>query len=433
MTISSPVLQVALDTHNLHRALQIARESVEGGVDWLEAGTPLIKSAGMEAVRELKKLFPSKKLVADLKILDVGGYETEIAAKAGADIVTIMGVSDDPTFKEALLAGEKYGVEIMADMLGVEDKKTRAAQLEEMGVHYLCVHVSIDSQMTGGSPCGEIRELAEVVNIPIAAAGGLNSESAPGSLEAGASIVIVGGAITKSPDVAGATSTIRETMLTGQGVKTTLFRRYGEDRIREALLKVSAPNVADAMHKKGAMVGLRPLRHGYKMVGQAFTVRTADGDWAKTVEAIDEAGEGDIIVIDAGKGHIAVWGELASWSCRTKGVAGVVIDGAIRDVDDIIEMEDFCAYARHTAPNAGEPKGFGELGTGIVCGGIDVRPGDWLIGDDSGIVVIPRERAAEIANRALDVKERENRLREEIKRGSTLSKVLELKEWEKVG
>ena len=83
MTISSPVLQVALDTHNLHRALQIARESVEGGVDWLEAGTPLIKSVGMEAVRELKKLFPSMKIVADLKIMDVGGYETEIAAKAG--------------------------------------------------------------------------------------------------------------------------------------------------------------------------------------------------------------------------------------------------------------------------------------------------------------------------------------------------------------
>jgi len=433
MRVSSPVLQVALDAHNLHRALQIAEESVEGGADWLEAGTPLIKSAGMDSVRELKKRFPSKKIVADLKILDVGGYETEIAAKAGADIVTVMGVSDDPTIEEALRSGEKYGVEIMVDMLGVAHKTARAAQLEAMGVHYLCVHVSIDSQMTGGSPCGEIQEVANAVNIPIAAAGGLNSESAPRALKSGAAVIIVGGAITKSPDVTAATSAIREAMTSGKGISSSLFRRYGEEKIRDALLQVSAPNVADAMHKKGAMVGIHPVRTGYRMVGRAVTVRTADGDWAKPVEAIDEAGEGDVIVIDAGRGHIAIWGELASWSCRTRGIAGVVIDGAIRDVDDIREMEGFCAFARYEAPNAGEPKGFGEIGAGIVCGGMEVRPGDWILGDDSGVMVIPKERAAEIANRALDVKERENRLREEIKRGSTLSRVLELKEWEKVG
>ena len=85
------------------------------------------------------------------------------------------------------------------------------------------------------------------------------------------------------------------------------------------------------------------------------------------------------------------------------------------------------------APNAGEPKGFGEIGAEITCGGICVREGDWIVGDDSGVVVIPQEKAVEIANRAIDVHERENRLREEIKRGSTLSKVLRLKKWEKIG
>ena len=88
-------------------------------------------------------------------------------------------------------------------------------------------------------------------------------------------------------------------------------------------------------------------------------------------------------------------------------------------------------FSRYLAPNAGEPKGFGELRVDIECGGVEVRPGDWIIADDSGIVVIPRERAVEIANRALDVKERENRIREEIQRGSTLSEVLELEKWEK--
>jgi 3-hexulose-6-phosphate synthase/6-phospho-3-hexuloisomerase len=195
-------------------------------------------------------------------------------------------------------------------------------------------------------------------------------------------------------------------------------------------MKVSTPNLADAMHKKGAMVGIRPVRNGFKMVGRAITVRTADGDWAKPVEAIDRAGKDDVIVINSDSGHIAVWGELATWSCKMNEVAGVVIDGAVRDVDDIKEM-DVPVFSRYIVPNAGEPKGFGEIGAEIICGGMTVRDGDWIIGDDSGVVVVPQERAVEVANRAIDVHERENRLREEIQRGSTLSKVLELQKWEK--
>ncbi len=425
-------LQAALDVMNLHRAIQIAEETIEGGADWLEAGTPLIKSEGMDSVRELKRKFPGHPIVADMKIMDVGGFETEIAARAGAKVVTVMGVADDPTIEEAVRAGRKYGVEIMVDLLGVEDTVTRARELEQMGVDYLCIHVSIDKQMLGANPCQEIKKVSTKVSIPIAAAGGLNSENAHLAVRSGASIIIVGGAINKAPDVTDATRRIREALEKDDAVVTELYRKYSHEGIRDALMKVSAPNVADAMHKKGAMVGIRPLKNGYHMVGKAVTVRTADRDWAKAVEAIDTAGKGDVLVMDAAGGYIAVWGELASWSAKLKGIEGIIIDGAIRDVDDIADME-FPAFSRNIAPNAGEPKGFGEIGAEIVCGGVEVANGDWIIGDDSGVMVIPKERALEIANRALDVKERENRLREEIKRGSTLSKVLELEKWEKEG
>jgi len=166
------------------------------------------------------------------------------------------------------------------------------------------------------------------------------------------------------------------------------------------------------------------------MVGRAITVNTMDGDWAKPVEAIDRAGKGDVIVINAGSGRIAVWGELASCSCKQKGVEGVVIDGAIRDVDAILDME-FPAFARHKRSAAGEPKGFGEIGCEIVCGGQAVAEGDWIVGDETGVQVIPKKDAVEIANRSLDVMERENRIREEIQRGSTLSKVINVEKWEK--
>jgi 3-hexulose-6-phosphate synthase/6-phospho-3-hexuloisomerase len=432
MKIKEPILQLALDVVNLHRAIQIAKEAVSGGVDWLEIGTPLIKSEGMNAIREIKKKFPDHAIVADMKTLDVGGFEVEMASKAGANVICVMGMADDQTITEAILAGKKYGSKIMVDLLNVPDKPKRAKEVQEFGVEYVCTHISIDAQMVGKNPIGDIKSISKAVDIPLAVAGGLNSETVAEAYKAGADIIIVGGAINKAPDVEDATKLIKNALHTKKSIKSKWYRKHGEDELYEAFMKVSAPNLADAMHKKGAMVGIRPLKNGYKMVGQAVTVRCANGDWAKPVEAIDKANKGEVIVINADSGHIAVWGELATWSCKVKGISGVVIDGSVRDVDDIKEM-DLPVFSRYVVPNAGEPKGFGEIGAEITCGGICVREGDWIVGDDSGVVVIPKERSIEVANRAIDVHERENRLREEIKRGSTLSKVLKLKKWEKIG
>jgi len=427
-----PILQVALDLMNLHRILKIAEEAVEGGVDWLEAGTPLIKSEGMDSVRELKKRFPGKKIVADMKTMDTGAYEVEMASKAGADVVIVMAQADDSTIRESVRAAERYGTEIMADLIGVEKKAERAKQVQDLGVHYLCVHVSIDEQMLGKDPLAELREVSDVSQVPVAVAGGLNSETAVPALEAGASIIIVGGAIVKAPNVTEATSNIRKAIDQKEIVKSELYKKYKEEELYEVFSKVSTPNIADAMQKMGTMEGIVPrINHGTKMVGQALTVKTADGDWAKPVEAIEKAKKGDGVVVDVGGGRIAIWGELASWSCRQKGISGVVIDGAARDIDTILDI-DFPVFSRHIAPRAGEPKGHGEIGCEIEVGGQRVRTGDWIVGDESGVVVIPKGMAVEMANRAMDVFERENRIREEIQRGKTLSSVLELEKWETV-
>ncbi|MGI0150726.1 MAG: bifunctional hexulose-6-phosphate synthase/ribonuclease regulator, partial [Thermoplasmata archaeon] len=212
------------------------------------------------------------------------------------------------------------------------------------------------------------------------------------------------------------------------------FKRFGEGELRDAFGRVSTPNLSDALQRKGALHGLLPHlpTPTTKLVGPAVTVLTRDGDWAKPVEAIDRAGAGDVIVVDAGGGTTAIWGELASWSAHGRGLAGVVIDGAARDLDAILAL-GFPVFSRTVSPNAGEPKGHGEINVEVTVGGQRVRPGDWIVGDLSGLVVVPRERAAEVANRALDVLEHENRVREEIRRGSTLGKVQQLEHWERVG
>lgn len=424
-----PVLQVALDLTELKRALQIGREAVEGGADWIEAGTPLIKSEGMGAVRALKAEFPGCEIIADMKIADTGTIEVEMAAKAGASIVTVLADSDDSVIREAVLAARLYGVRIMGDLLNEKNPVERARELEELGVDMIIAHIGIDQQMTGIDSVSLLSEISGTVSLPLGAAGGLNEVSASEAVACGADILLVGSAITKSADVAAATTSIRKAM--DHPSKLRAAKKDQRDEIREMFESVSSPNITDAMHRKGAMYGLISVCGDVKMVGQAITVDTIAGDWAKPVEAIDVAKKGDVIVINNSRSiEVAPWGELATHSCMNKGVAGVVIDGSVRDVDDI-ERIGLPVFARGVSPNAGEPKGFGEIGAEIMCCGQQVRPGDWIIGDASGVVVVPRERAYEVAKRSVEVNRHENRIREEIKRGETLSSVMELLRWEK--
>ena len=222
-----------------------------------------------------------------------------------------------------------------------------------------------------------------------------------------------------------------QAMLTGQAAATELFRRASADTVREILAKVSTANISDGNHHAPGIVGLRPVWPGSKMVGPALTVRAAPGDFAKPVEAIDRAQPGDVIVVDAGGRPPAVWGELATESCVQRGIAGIAVDGAVRDTDHITELR-FPCFARHVSSAAGYAKGHGEIGAAIRIDGIEIHTGDWIVGDDDGIMVVPRARAAEMSNRAMDVLERENRIRAEIRSGkTTLGRVLELERWEK--
>lgn len=420
---------MALDLLELDRSIQIAKEAVSGGADWIEAGTPLIKSEGMDSVREMKKALPGTKIVADMKTVDTGAMEVEMAAKAGADIVAMLASSDNSTVEDALRAARKYGVQIMMDLLTVPDPVKRSRELDQLGVDYICVHVGIDQQMTGRDTVDFLKQIVKEVKTPVAAAGGIDAVTGAEAIASGAAIVIVGGSIVRSANVMASAQKIREAI--DHATISISPQMSQEEELVSILRIVSSPNISDAMHRKGAMRDIHPINLGTKIVGRAVTVQTFAGDWAKPVEAIDLAGPGNVLVIYNGSNNIAPWGGLATLSAKNRGIEGVVVDGAVRDVDEIRAL-NYPIFSSGITPNAGDPKGMGEINAEITCGGQLVRPGDYIVGDDSGVVVIPKERAYEIARRAKEVEKMESRLYEEIRRGKTLSQVANLKKWEKV-
>jgi 3-hexulose-6-phosphate synthase/6-phospho-3-hexuloisomerase len=191
-------LQIALDVLNIKKALEIAKKC--SGAHIFEAGTPLIKSEGLKAVTELKNHFPDKIIVADMKTMDVGYLETEIAAKAKADVVSILAVADDNTIKDSVKAGRKHGIKICCDLINVKDPVKRAKELEKFGVDSLSLHLGIDQQKKSKYPYPTLRKLCKEVKIPVSAGGGLTDKDVLNVIKAGADIIIIGSFITKSKD-----------------------------------------------------------------------------------------------------------------------------------------------------------------------------------------------------------------------------------------
>jgi 3-hexulose-6-phosphate synthase/6-phospho-3-hexuloisomerase len=430
--MGSPVLQLALDFVDLHRAVRVADEAVRGGAAWIEVGTPLLKAEGLNAVRSLRSRFPRATIVCDAKTMDAGRIELEAAAKAGAGVGTVLGVASDATVAECVEAGRNYGIRVLVDLIGHPDPVGRARFAEAAGADYVNVHCPIDEQMRGHDPFDVLRAVAKAVSVPVSVAGGITAATAPLAVAAGASIVVVGGAITKAPDAEAATRAIVQAMRTGvPGVSPVAVRGASDEDVRRILLEVSTPNVSDAAHRAPLWTGWHVTAPGKRMAGPAVTVRTMPGDWAKPVEAIDLCREGDVLVIDACGVPPAVWGELATNSAVVRRLAGVVVHGAVRDTADIRHL-GLPVFARHVCAQAGEPKGLGEHGVTLRIEGLECRPGDWVVGDDDGVIVVPKARAVEVANRAMYCLEGENRLRSEIvSQSSTLAKVMDLEKWEK--
>jgi 3-hexulose-6-phosphate synthase len=194
-----PVIQISLDLISIDEALETAAMALRAGVDWLEAGTPLILAEGLRGVKKLHEAFPGIPIVADLKTMDGGYLEAEMMAKAGATHVVVMARAHEETIKCVVKAGLDFGMKVMGDNLGCPDMIGAAKCLEDLGCDYVIHHIGYDERrgiaMQGKrmpSPLDQLRAVVDAVRIPVQAVGGLSLEQAIQCPAYGAPLVVLG-------------------------------------------------------------------------------------------------------------------------------------------------------------------------------------------------------------------------------------------------
>ena len=206
-TEMKPIVQISLDLTDITEALETARMALRAGVDWLEAGTPLLLAEGLHGVRALRREFPEVPIVADLKTMDGGYLEAEMMAQAGATHVVVMARAHEETIRCVVKAGRDYGVKVMGDNLACEDMVAGAKWLEELGCDYVIHHIGYDERrgiaargLRMPSPLDRLREVVEAVRVPVQAVGGLSLEQAIACPAIGAPLVVLGAPLTIDAD-----------------------------------------------------------------------------------------------------------------------------------------------------------------------------------------------------------------------------------------
>ncbi len=204
------IVQISLDLTSIEEALNTAEIAMRAGVDWLEAGTPLILAEGLHGVRALRERFPNTPIVADLKTMDGGYLEAEMMAQAGATHVVVMARAHPATIKQVVQAGKDYGVKVMGDNLGCPDMVAGAKELEDLGCDYVIHHIGFDERRDpevqaryGGrmpNPLDQLEAVVKAVTIPVQAVGGLSIEQAIACPRYGAPLVVLGAPLTVDAD-----------------------------------------------------------------------------------------------------------------------------------------------------------------------------------------------------------------------------------------
>ncbi len=204
-------VQISLDLHTIDDALHVAQIAVDAGVDWLEAGTPLMIEQGMASVRALRAKFPKHPIVCDFKVCDGGGLFARLAGEAGANYMDVMAAAHDSTLRAAIREAEKHNVAVIADIMFCPNPVAAAVRAQEIGVHMIGWHLGYDhrAENRGLLAIDGLSQVLQAVRIPVQVVGGLSVEHAIESARLGASSVVIGGPLVPGDRGPGLAATLR--------------------------------------------------------------------------------------------------------------------------------------------------------------------------------------------------------------------------------
>jgi len=205
-------------------------------------------------------------------------------------------------------------------------------------------------------------------------------------------------------------------------------KKMGKDiDFRLKNLDITTSHISDALKnltgEYGVIPGVKPIKDNLKIGGRVVTVKTQQDDWGTSLKAVETAKKGEIVVICCDGDDIGVWGELFSKYAQKKGVQSTVIYGAMRDVGAVREL-NYPVFSLSVVPHAGTPRAEGEINISIECGGIEINPGDWIFGDEGGVVVVAGELLEKVIPEATQIKKNEDIIIHQLEEGISLSNIL---------
>ena len=205
-------LQLALDVDKKN-GLSLCNKTKKY-IDIIEIGTPLVKEEGLGVIKEFKKF--RKPIVADLKTMDTGFLEADMAFKAGADISSVCGTADDATIKEAVKVARERGKEILVDLIAVKNIVKRTKEILKLKPDYICVHTGIDMQ-NKESPLINLKRVSKIVKgkVKVVVAGGINIKNIDKIKKLNPYIIVIGGAITKAKNPVSVAKKLKEVVENG--------------------------------------------------------------------------------------------------------------------------------------------------------------------------------------------------------------------------
>lgn len=356
--MANTLIQLALDSLDFDQTLALADQAAPY-VDILEIGTPCIKYNGIELVKELKRRFPEKLLLVDLKTMDAGEYEATPFYEAGADICTVLGTSGLSTIKGVIKAARKFNAEAQVDLINVPDKAQCAVEAAKAGAQIIGVHTGIDAQAAGQTPFADLQALQELgLNVRVSVAGGIKPATVQQVVKSGADIIVVGGAITGAASPADAARLIRR-LVEGKGGSP--HHRMVVNKVHDILKATddSYDQKLTALLDRASRIFVSGAgRSG--LIGRFFAMRLMHSGYNVSVvgEIVTPSiKKGDLLIIISGSGETE---QLVAFTKRAREVGAKIILISAKSDSTIGDMAD--AVFR-----IGSPEQYGKV-TGMPMG-----------------------------------------------------------------